>query len=194
MAGRGPSASTRPGDSYALREFSQHLHDIVQGQLCSSDVLFPRAQRFHETLRAAGEIVDHKRVRRLMREAGITGIFRRREGRSRAATLAAKARQAGVAEDLVRRDFAVDGPDQRWYADTTEHPTDEVTLYLLPRQRAGRVRQADRGLEHLEGRGPHKPTPNRSNHTARQDSRLKARSWSRTNRACDPATAGPRAW
>jgi len=39
------------GDPYALREFSQHLHDIVQGELSTSDLLFPRAQRFHEALR-----------------------------------------------------------------------------------------------------------------------------------------------
>jgi putative transposase len=86
--------------------------------------------RIVAALRAEGLVVNHKRVRRLMRQAGITGISRRREGRSRAATLAARARQARVAEDLVRREFNVDGPDQRWYADITEHPTDEGRLYL----------------------------------------------------------------
>jgi putative transposase len=86
--------------------------------------------RIAAALRAEGEIVNHKRVRRLMREAAVVGVSRRREGRSRAATVAARARQARVAEDLVRREFEVDAPDRRWYADITEHPTDEGTLYL----------------------------------------------------------------
>jgi putative transposase len=84
--------------------------------------------RIAAALRAEGEIVNHKRVRRLMREAGVVGVSRRREGRSRAATVAARATQARVAADLVR--FAVDAPDCRWYADITEHPTNEGTLYL----------------------------------------------------------------
>lgn len=46
-----PFDAYQAGDPYALREFSQHLHDIVQGELSSSDVLFPRAQRFHQALR-----------------------------------------------------------------------------------------------------------------------------------------------
>lgn len=46
-----PFDAYQAGDPYALREFSQHLHDIVQGELSSTDVLFPRAQRFHQALR-----------------------------------------------------------------------------------------------------------------------------------------------
>lgn len=87
--------------------------------------------RILAALRAEGLVVNHKRVRRLMREAGISGISRRREGRSRAATEAAKVTQARVAEDLVQRDFSsVTAPDRCWYADITEHPTDEGKLYL----------------------------------------------------------------
>lgn len=40
------------GDPYVLREFSQRVHDIVQGELSASDLLFPRQQRFNEPLRA----------------------------------------------------------------------------------------------------------------------------------------------
>jgi hypothetical protein len=40
-------------------------------------------------LRAEGELVNHKRVRRLRRGAGIVAITRRREGRSKAAAAAA---------------------------------------------------------------------------------------------------------
>jgi putative transposase len=86
--------------------------------------------RITAALRLEGELVNQKRVRRLMAEAGVVGITRRRAGRSKAATLAAKAREVRVAEDLVHRDFTVDAPDLRWYADITEHPTDEGKLYL----------------------------------------------------------------
>ena len=85
--------------------------------------------RITAALRHEGEHVNQKRVRRLMAKAGITGVTRRRAGRSRVATLAVKEREARVAEDLVRRDFEVDAPDLRWYADITEHPTDEGKLY-----------------------------------------------------------------
>lgn len=33
-------------------------------------------------------------------------------------------------EDLVRRDFSADGPDELWLTDITEHRTDEGKLYL----------------------------------------------------------------
>ena len=57
--------------------------------------------RITAALRHEGELVNQKRVRRLMAEAGVVGITRRREGRSKAATVAAKAREVRVAEDLV---------------------------------------------------------------------------------------------
>ncbi len=42
----------RAGDPYVLREFSHHLHEIVQGELSGSPQLFPKPQRFNEALRA----------------------------------------------------------------------------------------------------------------------------------------------
>lgn len=86
--------------------------------------------RITVALRALGERVNQKRVRRLMAEAGVVGITRRRSGRSKTATAAAEAREVRVAQDLVQRDFMVDAPDLRWYADITEHPTSEGKLYL----------------------------------------------------------------
>ena len=77
--------------------------------------------RIVAALRAEGEVVNHKRVRRLMREADVVGITRRRAGRSKAAAAAAKAAEARVAEDLVRRDFSADAPDRSWFADIERH-------------------------------------------------------------------------
>jgi putative transposase len=71
-----------------------------------------------------GMAVNHKRVARLMREAGIQGLYRRR---NRGCTV--RDPQADPYDDLVDRDFVVDGPDELWMTDITEHPTDEGKVY-----------------------------------------------------------------
>jgi putative transposase len=65
-----------------------------------------------------GWSVNHKRVRRLMRAAGLQGLYRRRH---RGCTVRDPAGQP--AGDLVNRTFTVDGPDRLWITDITEHPT-----------------------------------------------------------------------
>lgn len=71
-----------------------------------------------------GIAVNHKRVARLMREAGIQGLYRRR---NRGCTV--RDPHADPYQDLVDRDFVVDGPDELWMTDITEHPTDEGKVY-----------------------------------------------------------------
>jgi putative transposase len=71
-----------------------------------------------------GMAVNHKRVARLMREAGIQGLYRRRR---RGCTVADPL--AEPYPDLVDRDFVVDGPDEVWCIDITEHPTLEGKVY-----------------------------------------------------------------
>jgi len=46
-----PFSDYKAGDPYVLREFSQRIHEIVQGELSRSDVLFPHSQRFNSALR-----------------------------------------------------------------------------------------------------------------------------------------------
>jgi len=73
----------------------------------------------------AGIRVGRKRVERLMRHAGIEGVFRRRhQGCTR------RDPAAVPADDLVNRRFGVDGPDRLWVADITEHPTGGGKVYL----------------------------------------------------------------
>jgi putative transposase len=50
--------------------------------------------------------VNRKRVERLMREAGIQGIYRRKGHRNLV--------NAATEEDLVRRAFIVEAPDRLW--------------------------------------------------------------------------------
>jgi putative transposase len=65
--------------------------------------------------------VNHKRVARLMRQAGLQGLYRRRYRRG----------PTGLAteDDLVQRRFTVDAPNRLWLTDITEHPTREGKLY-----------------------------------------------------------------
>jgi len=70
--------------------------------------------------------VSRKRVERLMRQAGIEGIYRRR--RRRGCTRSDP--QATRSDDLVNRRFRASGPDRLWVADVTEHPTGEGKVYL----------------------------------------------------------------
>lgn len=70
--------------------------------------------------------IGRKRVERLMRQAGIEGIYRRR---SRHGTTRRNP-HAVPSDDLVNRVFAVDGPDRLWVADITEHPTREGKVYV----------------------------------------------------------------
>ncbi len=65
--------------------------------------------------------VNHKRVARLMRAAGLQGLYRRRRRGAVA--------QPATEDDLVARQFAVEAPDRLWLTDITEHDTAEGKLY-----------------------------------------------------------------
>jgi putative transposase len=82
--------------------------------------------RVHAELRlGAGIRVGRKRVERLMRQAGVEGIYRRR---SRGCTK--RDQHATASDDLVSRRFTVDGPDRLWVSDITEHLTEGGRVYL----------------------------------------------------------------
>ena len=71
------------------------------------------APRIHAELAAKGLRVGRKRVARLMRQAGVAGVSRRRFVTT---TVKGDSRQA---PDLVERNFTAEGPDQLWVADIT---------------------------------------------------------------------------
>ena len=84
------------------------------------------APRVHAELRRTYDVhCSRKRVARLMREAGLVGIHRRRK---RGSTKRDPARPSYA--DLVQREFAPDAPDRLWVADITQHKTNEGWLYL----------------------------------------------------------------
>ena len=77
-----------------------------------------------ELVLGLGMPVNVKRVARLMRDAGIQGLYRRRR---RGCTMRDPCAQPAV--DLVNRQFVVDEPNRLWITDITEHPTQEGKLY-----------------------------------------------------------------
>lgn len=84
------------------------------------------APRVHAELRLGlGISCSRKRVERLMREAGLSGIYRRRgHGCTK------RDDDATVSGDLVKRSFDPTEPDRLWVMDATEHPTGAGKVYL----------------------------------------------------------------
>jgi putative transposase len=78
-----------------------------------------------------GLVVSRKRVQRLMRAAGISGLVERKRGRTTIRVPGVR-----VADDLVQRDFRPAGPDVLWVADITYLRTWEGWLYLAAVQDA----------------------------------------------------------
>ena len=111
------SPSPRALRDAQLSEQIAEIHDESQGTYG-----WPR---IHAELRHRGVRASRKRVARLMRRAGLSGMVRRRKGRT-------TIRVPGVATapDLVRRDFAPTAPNRLWVADLTEIATWEGKLYL----------------------------------------------------------------
>lgn len=77
-------------------------------------------------LMAQGQTISRKRVARLMQPAGLHGVSRRR-----GFTVTTR-REAGQtkAPDLVKRQFAAEGPNRLWVADMTYIPTWAGFIYL----------------------------------------------------------------
>ena len=85
------------------------------------------APRIHAELRLEHGIrVGRKRVERLMRQAGLSGLVPKRKGRTTIRVPGVR-----VADDLVQRDFKPDAPNVLWVADITYLRTWEGWLYLV---------------------------------------------------------------
>jgi putative transposase len=109
--------SKRAQEDQVLTEKIKQVHVQSRGTYGSP--------RVHAELQEEGVRVGVNRVARLMREAGIRGVSRRK---GHATTVRSPA--AAPAPDLVQRDFTADGPDELWVADVTYVPTGAGFLYL----------------------------------------------------------------
>ena len=105
---RGPWARTRRDEG--LGEAIRAIHEDSRGTY--------GVPRIHAELAAQGWRVSRKRVARLMREAGLAGVSRRRGTRTTRGDSSHRA-----AADRVERHFQADAPDRLWVADITYVPT-----------------------------------------------------------------------
>ena len=113
----GRPASRRDQDNELLLKLIEQVHQHSHGSYGS-----PRVHA--ELTLGLGQSVNIKRVARLMRQAGIQGLYRRRY---RGCTVRDPAAESSA--DLVERNFRVTEPNRLWVADITEHPTEEGKVY-----------------------------------------------------------------
>jgi putative transposase len=114
---RSRPASSREQDNEVLLKHIERIHTESRGSYG-----WPRVTA--ELQLGLGLPVNHKRVARLIRQAGLQGLYRRRRLGCTGRDLA-----ADPAGDLVNRQFQVDRPDRLWITDITEHPTAEGKVY-----------------------------------------------------------------
>jgi putative transposase len=81
--------------------------------------------RVYAELAENGVRISRRRVARLMKQAGLEGVSRRRRHRT-----TRRGNSPQVVPDLVNRDFTADGPNQLWVADITYISTWSGFLYL----------------------------------------------------------------
>lgn len=81
--------------------------------------------RIHEELKEQGTRIGRKRVARLMRESGVTGVTRRKWIRTTRRDPGAR-----PAPDLIDRKFTANAANQLWVADVTYIPTLVGFLFL----------------------------------------------------------------
>ena len=109
-AWRGRGRSPRVKRDEELRGTIRAIHEESRGTY--------GVPRVHAELAAGGCRASRKRVARLMREAGLAGVSRRRGTRTTRADSTHRA-----APDQVERQFHADAPDRLWVADITDVPT-----------------------------------------------------------------------
>ncbi|MFG2105188.1 IS3 family transposase [Micromonospora echinaurantiaca] len=109
--------SRREAADQALGELIREVHQMSRGTYGSP--------RVHAELRlAAGVRCGRKRVERLMRHAGLQGVYRRRR---RGCTV--RDPHASPSADLVNRRFVAERPDALWVTDITQHRTQGGWVY-----------------------------------------------------------------
>jgi putative transposase len=115
-AWRKRAPSRRRQDNAALTKTVRTIHAVSRGTY--------GAPRVHAELASEGIPASRNRVARVMREANIVGVSRRR-------FVVTTVRDGGrQAPDLVDRTFTADAPNTLWVADITYIPTWMGFLYL----------------------------------------------------------------
>ena len=106
-------AAREPSErAVADAQLSDRIAEIHEGSLKTYG-----SPRIHAELAIEHDVrVGVKRVERLMRQAGLSGLHRRRRGRT-----TIRVQGVRTAPDLVERDFNPTAPDRLWCADIERH-------------------------------------------------------------------------
>lgn len=72
-----------------------------------------------------GVWVNHKKVLRLMQEMGLRSRIRRKHRGNYASSIGGR-----VAENVLKRNFEADSPNQKWVTDVTQYRVADTWLYL----------------------------------------------------------------
>ncbi len=112
---RPPSRRARANDE--LLDRIRAIHQLSRGTY--------GAPRIQAELLDEGRHVGRKRIARLMRNAGIVGVSKRKW-----CTTTVRDERVPPAPDLVQRRFQTDGPNKLWVADITYVPTGAGFLFL----------------------------------------------------------------
>ena len=109
-----PVTDAEWNDAYLANAiFDAHRDDPEFGYRC-----------LYDEVRDAGHVVCERTVWRICSQAGWWSRFGKKRSSKRAKV------GAPAHDDLVRRDFTAEAPNQLWLTDITEHPTGEEKLYL----------------------------------------------------------------
>ncbi len=121
-----------PAGYYAWRSRPASDHDVADAALrqriteihAESRATYGSPRVWAELKLGDGVSCSRKRIARLMREAGLAGVHRRRPQRTK------KGRhETAFSDDLVERSFTPPRPNLLWVADITQHPTWQGWLY-----------------------------------------------------------------
>lgn len=83
-------------------------------------------RRITSALRMTGMSINHKRVQRLMVELGLKSKVRPKRYKSY------KGEVGKIADNILKRDFKADKPNQKWVTDVTEFKVNNQKVYLSP--------------------------------------------------------------
>jgi putative transposase len=83
-------------------------------------------RRIAASIRQSGQIVNHKKVQRLMGQMGLKSLIRAKKYRSW------RGQVGRIAPNLLNREFSAQQPNQKWVTDVTEFNVLGKKLYLSP--------------------------------------------------------------
>ena len=104
---------------------NKDLLDIIQ-QIFAQNKGRYGARRVHNELVNRGYVVNHKRVQRIMHEAGLFGKRPKEKYRSY------KGKVGKIADNLINRNFTASAPFQKWTTDISQFSFPWGKYYLSP--------------------------------------------------------------